>query len=192
MSVAGAILTTPPSGRLHRALVESNKAVGVTRSTYLLREPGAVYYEADVRKEASLDAAKDAMLETLDGLAMSPFTEEEVDRAKADLLRTIDLGVVNSDQFALSLTEWVAAGDWRLFFLHRDRIRAAQPKDVQRAALEFLKPSNRTVALFRPEENPARAAIPAAPEIADAVRGYKGDPVHSLGEAFDPAPSNIE
>ena len=192
MSIVGAILTNAPSGRLHRALVESNKAAGITRSTYLLREPGAVYYAASVRKEASLDAARDAMLETLDGLATSPVTAEEVDRAKADLTRTIDLTLVNSEQLAQTLTEWVAAGDWRLFFLHRDRIRGAHADDVQRVAVAFLRPSNRTVALFRPEESPARAAIPAAPEIAGVVDGYKGDPVHSPGEAFDPSPANIE
>ena len=192
VSVVGAILTNAPSGRLHRALVESKKAVSVSRSTYLLREPGAAYYVANVRKDASLAAARDALVATIDGLATAPVTAEEVDRAKSDLLRTIDLSLANSDQFALGLTEWVAAGDWRLFFLHRDRIRAARPQDVQRVALEYLKPSNRTVALFQPEESPARAAIPASPDLAGVVGGYKGDPVFSVGEAFDPSPANIE
>jgi zinc protease len=192
MSVVGGILTNAPSGRLHRALVDSKKAVSVNRSTYLLREPGAVYYVANVRKDASLDGARETLLETLDGLAAMPVTAEEVERAKAELLRVIDLSLVNSDQFALSLTEWIGAGDWRLFFLHRDRIRAARPQDVQRVALEYLKPSNRTVALFRPEESPLRATIPAAPELSAVVDGYRGDAVTSLGEAFDPTPDNIE
>ena len=192
MSVVGAILTNAPSGRLHRALVEGKKAVSVSRSTYLLLEPGAVYYFANVRKDASLYAARDTMLATLDGLSTTPVTTEEVDRAKSDLLRTIDLSLASSDQFALALTEWVAAGDWRLFFLHRDRIRAARPPDVQRVALEYLKPSNRTVALFQPDESPVRAAIPPAPDLASEVTGYKGDQIFSVGEAFDPSPANID
>jgi zinc protease len=192
MAVVGAVLTTAPSGRLHRALVEAKKAVSVSRSTYLLREPGAVYYAANVRKDSSLDAAADSLADTIDGLAGAPVTAEEVERAKADLLRTIDLSLANSDQFALALTEWIAAGDWRLFFVHRDRVRAAAQPEVQRAAAYYLKPSNRTVVLFRPEDNPARAVIPAAPDLAGVVDTYKGDPAFASGEAFDPSPETIE
>jgi zinc protease len=192
MSVVGAILTNAPSGRLHRALVDTKKAVSVNRSTYLLREPGAVYYAVNVRRDTSIDAARDTLIATLDSISSTPVTAEEVDRARAELLRTIDLGTTNSDQFALSLTEWIGAGDWRLFFLHRDRIREARAADVQRAALQYLRPSNRTVALFRPEDSPVRAVIPAAPALASVVDGYRGDAVASLGEAFDPTPENIE
>ena len=59
-------------------------------------------------------------------------------------------------------------------------------------ALEYLKPSNRTVALFQPEASPARAGIPRTPDLAGVVDGYKGDPAFSVGEAFEPSPANIE
>ena len=36
-------------------------------------------------------------------------------------------------------------GDWRLMFLDRDRVREATVAGVQRAALAYLKPSNRTI-----------------------------------------------
>ena len=145
-----------------------------------MSQEGLSIYATSVRKEASLDAASDAMLATLDGLATSPVTAEEVDRAKADLTRTIDLTLDNSEQLAQSLTEWVAAGDWRLFFLHRDRIRAARADDVQRVRgrlPQAVEPDRRRCS--GPRTSPARAAIPAAPEIAGVVKDYKGDAVHS-------------
>ena len=50
-------------------------------------------------------------------------------------------------------------------FLDRDRVRAATAADAQRAALQYLKASNRTVGMFIPGE-PDRAEIPQ-----DAGRG---------------------
>jgi zinc protease len=90
------------------------------------------------------------------------------------------------------MSEWIAAGDWRLFFLHRDRVRKATPDDVKRVAAQYLKETNRTVGLFIPTKMVDRAEIPATSVIAEVVKDYKGDAPLSVGEAFDPSPSNIE
>ena len=83
-------------------------------------------------------------------------------------------------------------GDWRLLFLHRDRLRTATHGDVQRVAAKYLKPSNRTVGIFIPTPSPDRAEIPPRPDVAAALKGYKGDAVVAAGEAFDPSPANID
>jgi zinc protease len=192
LSVAAGVLTTPPSGRLYKALVETKKAAAVFGGPSLLREPGYLSFGAAVRKEASVEQARATMAELLDGLATHPFTKEEVDRERAAILKSIDLSLTQSDQVGLSLTSWAAAGDWRLLFLYRDRIRKATAEEVQRAALAYLKPSNRTVGLFIPDDKPDRAEIPATPDIAALVKDYKGDAVVAQGEAFDPTPENID
>ena len=83
-------------------------------------------------------------------------------------------------------------GDWRLFFLHRDRLRKVTPEDVQRVAATYLKPSNRTLGLFVPTQKPDRAEIPPTPDVAALLKDYKGDAAVAAGEAFDPSPANIE
>ena len=90
------------------------------------------------------------------------------------------------------MSEWGAMGDWRLFFLHRDRLREVSAEDVQRVAVSYLKPSNRTVGFFIPDDNPDRAEIPVAPDVASLVEGYTGDEAVAEGEAFDPSPANID
>ena len=192
LSVAGAVLNNPPSGRLYKALVETKLAAAVGGGPSLLREPGFMTFSASVRKEASVEEARVKMAGLLDSLAANPFTKEEVDREKAGILKSIDLSLTQSDQVGLSLTSWAAAGDWRLLFIYRDRIRKATAEEVQRAALAYFKPSNRTVGLFVPDDKPDRAEIPATPEIASLVKDYKGDAVVSQGEAFDPSPENVE
>ena len=74
------------------------------------------------------------MNETVEGVLTEPVTEDEVDRAKTALLNGIQQQLSNSVGIALGLSEWTARGDWRLFFLHRDRIEAVTAVDVNRVA----------------------------------------------------------
>ena len=83
-------------------------------------------------------------------------------------------------------------GDWRLLFLHRDRLRKVTRGRRAARGRAYLKPSNRTVGLFIPTPTPDRAEIPAAPDVAALVKDYKGDAAVAAGEAFDPSPANID
>jgi zinc protease len=147
---------------------------------------------AEVRQESSLSDAEAAMLQTIDAAVTQPITKEEVERSRAGLLKDIDLTLNSADRVGLELSEWIGAGDWRLFFLNRDRIRKATVEDVQRVAATYLKPSNRTVGLFVPTPKPDRTEIPATPDLAALLRNYTGDQAAAAGEAFDPSPANIE
>ena len=98
----------------------------------------------------------------------------------------------SADRVGLNLSEYIGQGDWRLFFLNRDRIRKATVEDVQKAAAAYLKPSNRTLGVFLPTAKPDRSEIPPPVDAAAAVKDYKGDAAMAAGEAFDPSPANIE
>ena len=43
-----------------------------------------------------------------------------------------------------------------------------------------------------PTAKPERSVIPATPDVAKLVDGYKGRAAISQGEAFDPSPANID
>jgi zinc protease len=172
--------------------VESGLATAAGAYADALFDPGLGWTTATVRKDASIHAALTATLDVFDGLVANPPTAEEVERARARLLKNIDLELAASDQIGLGMSEYIAAGDWRLFFLRRDRIRAVTVDDVRRVAATYIKPSNRTVGLFIPVDAPDRAAIPARPDVAALFKDYRGDPNMRAGEAFDPSPANIE
>ncbi|MFO0890525.1 MAG: pitrilysin family protein [Isosphaeraceae bacterium] len=48
------------------------------------------------------------------------------------------------------------------------------PAQVQEAASKYFTPSNRTVGFFIPTAKPERTPMPAAPDVARLVEGYKG------------------
>jgi zinc protease len=186
------VLTNQPSGRLYKALVENKKAASTWGFTPTLHDPGFAYFYADVRKGRSLDSARVAMADALDGVVQRPPTAEEVARAKTKLLKDVELLFQKTDELGLAMSEYIATGDWRLVYLYRDNLRRVTPADVQRVAAAYLKPSNRTVGEFLPDNKPDRSPIPTAPNVAGLVTNYKGEPAIAAGEAFDASPANID
>lgn len=191
VTVLTRVLGDRAAGRLRKALVETGKAADVFAFDRELHDPGLAFFGARVRKEGALEPARQALLDTVEAPHFAPVTGDEVERASAALLKEIDVTLHSSTDLGLELSEWVAQGDWRLFFLQRDRIGKVTPADVQRVAASYLKPTNRTVGLFIPEGKPERAEIPARPDTAALLAGYKGQTALAEGEAFDASPANI-
>ncbi len=192
VQVLSVLLTQAPGGRLYKGLVDTKLAAGVSGLTFDLREPGALIAWADVRKEQSLDSAKTAMLRVLDETRTTPFTVEEVERARNEAVSGIEQLLDNSENVGFALTESEASGDWRLLHLTRDRLRTVTAADVQRVTTAYLKPDNRTTVTYLPTEKPDRAEIPEAPDVQTLVRGYRGTQKVAEGEVFDATPANID
>ena len=193
-NVLSVVLGDTPSGRLHKALVESKKASSIFGFGFQNKEPGLQFFGAELRKDGSIDEVQNILLQTVEDTATTPITAEEVERAKGKVLKNLELTLAASDRLGLSLSNYIGQGDWRLFFLGRDRIRKVTVDDVRRVATGYLKSANRTVGRFIPTEKPDRAEIPnvADTEIMAMVKDYKGDAPIATGEVFDPSTVNIE
>jgi hypothetical protein len=175
-----------------KALVESGLASSAFGYEQQQHEAGFAYFGASVRQGQPLDAARDALVAALEGFASNPVTEDEVTRARIRLLNDIELGLASSRSLARLLSETAAMGDWRMLFLHRDRVRQVSAADVQRVAIAYFKSSNRTLGMFLPTGTPDRAEIPSVPDVAAVLKDYRGAGPVAKGEAFDPTPENIE
>ena len=192
LDVLAGIMSEPSSGRLYKALVDNKKAAQVFGFDLDLNEPGLLLFGAILNKTDSLDAARTAMLDTIDGVVKEPPSKEEVDRARTRLIKEMDMSLRDSERIGLFISEYNAKGDWRLLFLDRDRLNKVSPADVQRVAAAYLESSNRTIGEFIPDAKPDRAEIPAKSDVAAEVKDYKGSAVVQAGEAFDPSPKNID
>jgi len=186
------VLGDNPSGRLYKALVEPKKAARAYGYNLQLQDPGMLVFGAQLREGQSVEAAREVLVKTVEEAARTPFTAEEVARAKTSLLKQLELILNDSERSAIFLSEWAAIGDWRLLFLHRDRIEGVKPEDVARVAASFLKTSNRTLGEFIPTPKPDRAELPPRVDVAAMLQGYQGRAAVAQGEAFDPSPANIE
>jgi zinc protease len=186
------ILTNEPSGRLYKALVESKKATSVGGFAQPLHDPGAIIFTAQVPKGQSIEETRDLLLSTIENLATKGVTEEEVRRAKLAMLKQREQAAANTSRLAVNLSEWAAQGDWRLYFLHRDRLEKVTPEDVKRVAEQYLRRNNRTVGMFLPTEKAERVAIPETPKVPALVANYTGRDALVAGEAFDATHESID
>ncbi len=192
LDILGGVLGNAPSGRIYKALVEPHKATSVAADVSSWHDPGVFELFAEVRKEDSLDTALDTMLATAENFGESPVTAEEVDRARTKILKQRELLAADTGQLAVELSNWAAQGDWRLYFLFRDRLKKVMPEDVKNVAAKYLIRSNRSSGRFVPTEKPDRVTVPPTPDLAKLLKDYQGQAEVGSGEAFDTSPANIE
>ena len=186
------ILTNDPSGILYKKLVETKIASKLYGYAQTLYDPGFSYFEVEVPKDKSIDSAKHVLLTAMDDLGTMNFTEEDLTRAKNIILKSIENNVSQTTDFAVSLTEYIGAGDWRLFFLYRDRIEKLTVADIQAAAKKYYKSSNRTYGIFVPDAAPDRTVVAETPDIAKLLNGYKGKEVAAQKANFENTIENIK
>ena len=187
------ILSDTPTGRLHKALVETKIATSVGGNDFQLTETGGMGFSATAPKDYPTAGIRAAMLKTIEGLEGDPIRADEVERAKRRTLTQMDLALTKTHEFATGLASWIALGDWRYFFRYRDYIYAVTADDVNRAAKAYLIPSNRTIGQFLPaEQTPQRASIPPMPDVVAALKNYSGPAGIGSGESFELTPANIE
>ncbi|MEO1526134.1 MAG: pitrilysin family protein [Planctomycetota bacterium] len=187
------VLGDEPSGRLYKGMVEPQLASNAGAFAFAFAEPGLMMSIAEVPESASLESARLKLVETFEeSFADKPVSQEEVDRAKAKILKQREMEANDTDRLAVSLSEWAAQGDWRLYFLFRDIVEELTTEQVQAAAQRYFVRNNRTVGLFIPTEEAQRAEIPEAPDLLAKLKDYKGRETVRQGEQFDPDPIAIE
>lgn len=186
------ILGDTPNGRLYKALVETKKTSDVFPWAANLEEPGFLLLGANLRAEQNLPEAKKILLDVIESFDKSPVTDAELTRAKAKL--DSDLAQIFNDpeKFGVALSESIASGDWRLFFLFRDRARALKVDDVQRVATTWLKASNRTSGSFIPTEKPDRVPAPAKVAVDEQIKQFKPGTAVAQAENFIASADNID
>ena len=190
--LTGILNGTNGTGRLSKALVDNKKALQARISFEELHDPGFVLATATLNDAQSLDDAKKAILDTIAGMATEPPSKDEVERAKTRILRGSERTLANSQQLAMTLSEMAASGDWRLFFVNYDQIKAVTPEDLARVAKLYFKESNMTVGEFIPTAAPDRTVVPPTPDLNTLLANYKASMTSTTAEAFDPTPANLE
>ena len=186
------ILGAAPSGRLHKRLVDQQLAASTFGLSFGLAEPGPLLLGAQLAPGQDLTKAREALLATVDAIATEPITAEELERVRTQALNDWNEGFSDPEQVGVALSEAIGNGDWRLYFIERDRIRTLKLADVQRVATTLLLPDNRTVGTYLPTDAPRRAPAPARVDLAPLVAGYQGDAAVAQAEAFDPSPANLD
>ena len=191
LGFASEVLGDAPNGRLHKLLVESGKASQVFSFGQTGYAPGLQFFGAVVKKGEPVEPVRDALVEAVEGLAKQPPTAEEMERVRRSWLNTIERSLNDPQAVGVALSEVIALGDWRLYFLSRERLKAVKAEDVAASSSRYFMRSNRVIGTFVPEDAPQRAQVPTAPTVEAVMKDFKPAASSLVSEDFDPSQANI-
>jgi zinc protease len=193
LSAVSDILGQTPNGRLHHELVEAGLAAQVFAEPMFLHDPGAMVFGAIVKPGDSVERARDKLIEVVEHtFDKSAPTDAEMNRMRQFEETDSERTLADPQGFGVALSDYIAQGDWRLFFVLRDATQQVSASDVAAASQRYFRRDNRTVGIFLPEDTPQRAEVPAPLSVDQMLKDYKPRAAAEAGERFDPSPQNID
>ncbi|MFH6997196.1 M16 family metallopeptidase [Flavobacterium sp. FlaQc-57] len=190
----GEILTADPSGYLYKTLVETQKVSSIYFWQPTTRDASYMYFGIAVPNDKDVKATKDLVRTELDKIASTKYTDEDVSRAKAKIIKQIESVKNNTISFAINLTEIVGAGDYRLGFLYRDAIENLTKEDIQRVAERYFRSNNRTVGVFIPtkDEQRVKPTEYTDEQLLAFTKDYKGKALEKETAPFEASIKNLK
>ena len=192
LGFANSVLTNTPSGRLHRALVETGKAAQVFGFPLEGVDSGLHVVGAVVKKGEPLEPVRDELARIVEDFYKNPPTAEEMERVRVASAKSYEEALNNHENIGVQMSEYIALGDWRLFFYSRDSEAGVTNEQVAQAAKNYYRRDNRVVGFFVPEDAPQRAEIAAPPTVVEVLKDFKPKAAGAPAEAFDPSNINID
>ncbi len=143
------------TSRLYRALVEGELAVSVYGGAQATIDPYLYQLTAIVHPERKASQVIEAIDREIEKLQENPPSESELARAvkQARALFAYGSERITNQAFWLGFAEMFASYEWYTGFL--ERLAIVSPADVQRVAQTYLKPQNRVIGVYLPQQNAA-------------------------------------
>jgi zinc protease len=198
-AVAASLLATTLSqegGPLAKALTD--KKLAVTEWAYYRgqREPSQLWAGIGLPERASSESSAQYEAKALSSAAaLAQVVEsyrpsaQELEMARGSLLAGFRALFRNSESLAMSLSEAVASGDWRLPWVRQEQLAQVSLAEVHQLAAKYLIASNRTTGLFLPAvegQTLARAPLTLAPS-AKELETYVVSTIDSIASRADSA-----
>ncbi|WP_312760901.1 pitrilysin family protein [Epilithonimonas sp.] len=188
------ILTADPSGYLYKAMIDSHKAASVYAYQPLVRDASFMYFGLDIPADKDLKTTENDFRAELDKIATIKYTDQDVARAKAKILKQVENIKNNTIGYAINLTEIVGAGNYKLGMIYRDTVEKLTAADIQRVAAKYFKTNNRTVGVFIPSKDEVRVKNVeyTDDQIATLTKDYKGKALEKDAAPFEASIKNLK
>jgi zinc protease len=148
----------------------------------------------DVPNDKDVKVTENDFRIELDKIATTQYTEQDLARAKAKLLKQIENIKNNTINYAINLTNIISAGNYKLGMLYRDNIEKLTLNDIQRVAEKYFRSNNRTVGIFIPTKDEIRVKnIEYTDEqITALTKNYKGKAIEKEAAPFEASIKNLK
>lgn len=193
LDMAVSMLSERPSGIIYRQLVQESKlATNIFGSTDPHYYGGLAIFGAQLNNIEYIQKAQQSLNQLIENLAATPFTEEELNRSRTYWLNQWDKLYANTELLSIGLSEAIATGDWRLFFLERDYVHNISLAQVQTTAEKYFIPTNRSSGQYIPTDNIILAPTIERPDLRTLLAGYQGKSQSLNTTVFDTSADHIQ
>ncbi|MGB6241617.1 MAG: pitrilysin family protein [Castellaniella sp.] len=192
LSLGTAMLADSPAGPLHQALVQTGKASSTFGFTTATKQPGQVTFGAQPQASTDPQAVLDLLETTLESGGIDQLDQAALDRNRTAWLNHWKQVYNQPASLADALSDAVARGDWRLYFIEPLRIRALTLDEIRQQLHAWLLPSNRTSGLYLPTPDPAYAPTPPAAQLQPWIAQLRTGTPRPAVASFDTDPQAID
>ena len=185
------ILISEPSGILYKNLIKTQKATEVYGMAHALYEPSLLITLVRSNNTKNINYLKNNLINIMEN-TKNYISEEDVNKAKIKIVKSIKFIIANTKEFALHLSDFIAQGNYRLFFLNKDRLNKVTINDVLKVAKTYLIASNRTSGTFIPSKNVKKIHISNVKNLDNQLNKYSSCNIVDKGEYFEASAKNID
>jgi predicted Zn-dependent peptidase len=156
LDVMAALLNQGRTSRLHKNLVKTQIAAQAFAGNQDSRYPGlftmgAVPLMAPPMVMRTVEDCEKALGAEIEKLKSEPVPEEELQKVRDALEAGFIRGLRSNAGLASVLTSAEVNYSWRYYETYLDRIREVTAEDIQRVAKKYLRDTNRTTVVLKPD-----------------------------------------
>jgi zinc protease len=161
LTVLAAILGDGKTGRLYRALIDTNLAIAADATKGYFHDATLFNLLAQLAPGVAHAQVEKAFGDEVTKVKAAGVTPAEVERAVNKLLAGFAYHRDGSFAIASQLNEAIAVGDWTHYAMQLPALQAVTAADVQRVAKAYLVEDQSTTGWFVPQAESAGAAAEA-------------------------------
>lgn len=188
LDILAGVLGSGELGRLYQRLFYRDSLVTeVSGGMYVPRDPGMLYFQAEISKREEIIPAARALFEELKRLRDEGPTEEELERVRVGVESERLYSTQTADGIAgrLGFLQYVM-GDLSYDQRYLDEIRDVDARQVREVAARYLQPGRLSVVLLYPqdwEELPMKEFSALAQEFLPAEKSAEPAPAARKGRS---------
>ncbi len=149
--VLSSILSSGKNSRFYKKITDKGLTTSVFIWDSLFRDPGLFAVYANLTPGTGHKEVEEIIMAEYEEIKKRGVTEEELDKAKAQLIANMKFRQDGSYMVAGSLNEAIASGDWTLYTRYEERVSGVTAEDIKSIVERYFLEDLSTVGHFVPK-----------------------------------------